>query len=793
MQYLNKPVAAICLAVASAFVQAQEAIYDFNIPAQPTSQVLNALSKQTGLQPFFTEDSVKGVQSPGVKGKCSLREALGKALVGTGLSYQFTAEKAVSIKAAPQAPAEKVAQLAPINVVDTTQKTNYAVRSTSTGSKIEVPNRDIPFSVEARPIELLDDMGGPPRVDELLKTVSGVIKAGEAYGGGGNAPRWVARGFYSSYIQRNGFSAIANYNAVIGMANVEQIEVLKGPSSVLNGSLSAAAGMSSQINIITKQPNAVTSYGGGVTAGSWNYLQEQAYFNGAVNDAKTLLVRVDVANETADDVHKYLKHDTQTIAPAVTLLIGESDTIKLRTDWTKSKYSGGISYVPYGTTKYNQVPKDAYWGTPYSYRESVVTNALLEYIHKFDNGWKFTGAYSYNDSNLNYLSDSITWNQTTGVGTVKVGKGDIPQRDTAFDLRLDGHVATGSIDHYLLAGVTERWTTSNSINGYASTNTVLTTTLLGPNNSAAAVAPIWGAPSPTSAPSEYDVKAVYAQDLISFADKYKLMVGARYDDIDKGVVSGVPQKWTHVSPRAGLVYQPTDATALYGGYTESFSPSTTTDFYGKQFVPETGKQYEVGVKQTFSDRLNANVALYQLTRANVATTDPDPAHLNKCGLTGTTACSIQAGEQQVRGLEIDVNGQIGNSFRVNFAYSHIFDAKVTKSTSTALPVGGTMYGAPADAANLFGIYSFGGDLSGLEVGGGIYYTSKVEVTLPNTFQLPSVLQLDAVASYKLNKNTKLQFNLKNITDRTNYFIVGGGGSVGVSTPRAAYLSLRMDY
>lgn len=109
MQYLNKPVAAIYLAVASAFVQAQEATYDFNIPSQSASQVLNALSKQTGLQPFFTEDSLKGVQSPGVKGKYSLREALGKALVGTGLSYQFTAEKAVAIKVAS-------AQKAPMTV-----------------------------------------------------------------------------------------------------------------------------------------------------------------------------------------------------------------------------------------------------------------------------------------------------------------------------------------------------------------------------------------------------------------------------------------------------------------------------------------------------------------------------------------------------------------------------------------------------------------------------------------------------------------------------------------------------
>lgn len=129
MQYLNKPVAAICLAVASAFVQAQEATYDFNIPAQSASQVLNALSKQTGLQPFFTEDSVKGVQSPGVKGKFSLREALDKALAGTGLNYQFTAEKAVAIKGTTAKSSEKAnppppAVLKEIVVTASTRTTN---------------------------------------------------------------------------------------------------------------------------------------------------------------------------------------------------------------------------------------------------------------------------------------------------------------------------------------------------------------------------------------------------------------------------------------------------------------------------------------------------------------------------------------------------------------------------------------------------------------------------------------------------------------------------------------------
>lgn len=155
MQHFNKPVAAICLAVASAFVQAQPATYDFNIPAQPVGQVLEALAKQTGLQPFYAEGAVKGAQSPGVKGKLSLREALDKALAGTGLTYQFTGEKSVAIKAA-----EKVAELAAITVTSSAAKdatVGYQPKRSFAGTKTDTPLLETPMAVQVVTRELIDD------------------------------------------------------------------------------------------------------------------------------------------------------------------------------------------------------------------------------------------------------------------------------------------------------------------------------------------------------------------------------------------------------------------------------------------------------------------------------------------------------------------------------------------------------------------------------------------------------------------------------------------------------------
>lgn len=171
MQRFNKPVAAICLAVASAFVQAQTATYDFDIPAQPAGQVLDALAKQTGLQPFYAEGTVKGVQSPGVKGKYSLRKALDKVLAGTGLTYQFTGEKAVAIKAA-----EKVAELAAITVTSSAAKdatVGYQPKRSFAGTKTDTPLLETPMAVQVVARELMDDQKATT-VKSALDTVSAV-------------------------------------------------------------------------------------------------------------------------------------------------------------------------------------------------------------------------------------------------------------------------------------------------------------------------------------------------------------------------------------------------------------------------------------------------------------------------------------------------------------------------------------------------------------------------------------------------------------------------------------------
>ncbi len=89
----------LALTLVAGAASAQEATYDFNLPPQPVSQVLAALAKQTGLQVAYPREAVRGLQSPGVKGRYSLKEALASALKGTGLSHEFTGDRAVRVQA----------------------------------------------------------------------------------------------------------------------------------------------------------------------------------------------------------------------------------------------------------------------------------------------------------------------------------------------------------------------------------------------------------------------------------------------------------------------------------------------------------------------------------------------------------------------------------------------------------------------------------------------------------------------------------------------------------------------
>jgi iron complex outermembrane receptor protein len=256
------------------------------------------------------------------------------------------------------------------------------------------------------------------------------------------------------------------------------------------------------------------------------------------------------------------------------------------------------------------------------------------------------------------------------------------------------------------------------------------------------------------------------QDLIEILPNLKLLAGGRFDSVDsfyKDTLTdsfNYEQSESEFSPRVGIVYQPSETTSLYASWSNSFSPEFfSRNRTGQPFQPLTGEQFEIGVKQGFFDnRLSTTLALYQLTRQNVLTTDPEDPDF-----------SIQTGEQKSRGVEIDIAGEILPGWKIIATYAYT-DAFVSEDET--IPIGNGLSNVPEHSASLWTTYEIqSGNLQGLGFGAGLVFADEREVQLPNTIQLPSYVRADAAIFYRRN-NYRFALNFKNLFD-TEYYNTQG--------------------
>jgi iron complex outermembrane recepter protein len=254
----------------------------------------------------------------------------------------------------------------------------------------------------------------------------------------------------------------------------------------------------------------------------------------------------------------------------------------------------------------------------------------------------------------------------------------------------------------------------------------------------------------------------YIQDQIDITPRLHALLGVRVEDL--GLVSTdyrtgrtTSLQGTVATPRFGLVYDLTDAIALYGNYGRSFRPNTGTDRSGNPFAFEQGEGYEAGAKISLLDgSLSATAAVFDIRRTNVLTVDP-----------GDSNFSVAAGEVRSRGFDLTVAGYLTPGWRVFGTYTHA-DAAVTRDNTLA--VGTRIANIPADSVALQSVYEFqNADLRGLGLGGGMTYVSqRVAGTALSTFRLPEYTIFNLISYYWITPQVRVYLNVDNLFD-ANYF------------------------
>ncbi len=771
--------------------QAQSAAArSFDIPAQSLEQALLTYMRQSGIQVGYEPADVAGQMSAAVSGAHTPGDALSRLLGTSGLTYRSTGGTSVRLQRIPRA-SGNATQLGPVRVqgdagnssagapVETATGAvpGYRATLTATATRTETAIRDVPQSIQVVPRSVIEDQAAT-RLTDVLQNVSSVQLNGTA---GNRADNYNIRGFVASRYAINGFplsSAAERPEAFLDLANVERVEVLKGPASVMVG-LTDPGGV---INIVTRAPSKIFSFDAAVQGGSFDFFRGELSVSGPLNASGTLSARATGAIQTNGGFRDAARDSERMFGAGA--LRWEPDAltrVDLTADYVNQKqpFDRGLYADENGN-----YPRDAraYLGERWS-----ITGA-----HKLVLGlaaqrqvtpWlmlRATGRYTdatSNDSNAVDLqgleADGRTLRRRVTTRT------EAPEDLT---MRLDAlaDVFTAGIEHRIMLGV-ER-----------SHGDFLFRSARANIGSIDLYEPVYGAtPIPvTRANARYDYEVrnwgFYIQDQISLSDKWKALAGLRYDRAKSFTDDLFAAEQTRTDDdaltwRAGLVYQPTTAVSLYGSYTRSFRPQQGQLVDRSPLDPETGEQFEGGVKlDVVPDRLSLTGAAFQITKQNVATDDPTDSDF-----------SILTGEQRVRGVELDLTGDIlpGWSVIANASYLH---TRITRDT--VFTVGNRLTGVPELSGRLWTSYSVrGGTLKGLSLAGGIRVVGKRQVDLANSFTIEGYESFDASVRYAIDEHWEVSVNAENLADRFYIEGVQSESNLYPGTPRRVVGTIRTRF
>ncbi|HIK06864.1 MAG TPA: TonB-dependent siderophore receptor [Trichormus sp. M33_DOE_039] len=640
----------------------------------------------------------------------------------------------------------------PIELVVTGEQDRYRVTEASTATKLDVPLRDVPASVQVIPKEVIQDRQ-VIRLNELSDNVSGV-RPQETYGGLASQGYFI-RGFGTSFeTLRDGFRDFGFFSPR-DVANIERVEFLKGPASVLYGSATSPGGV---VNTITKKPLADPFYQLNGTIGNNDFYRTSIDFSGPLLENRAALYRINTAYENAKSFRDFVENESTFIAPIITVKAGERTNLTFGYEYQKYDYTFERGF-PSDNSVVFDLPINRFLGEPNLNRGEATSNNFtysLESEFGENNDWKFRQAFNVINVSGNTRGAQARFVRDDGRTVARRYRNvDEEQNNLSFQNEISGKFNTGSIRHNVLVGVElSRYKYAyDFFSGNIADLDIFN--------------PVYGAPAPTNLNrdnTEYgaDNVALYFQNLIELTPQIKLLAGGRFDWVDSfntNLQTGTTDKVSdsEFSPRVGIVYQPTESTSIYGSWTNSFNPQifgTTRNL--EPFKPETAEQFEIGIKQElFDKRLSATLAYFDITKKNVLTTDPEDEDFQ-----------IQTGEQKSRGVELDIVGEILPGWKIIGTYTYT-DAYISQDNDAGL-LNNRLTGVPYNSASLWTTYELQqGNLQGLGLGLGVVYVGEREASLPNNLKIPSYVRTDASIFYKRD-NWRAALNFKNLFD-TKYY------------------------
>lgn len=655
----------------------------------------------------------------------------------------------------------------------------YNPPTATSATKIEAPLRDIPQTVNVVPQALLRDQGARSMQD-VMKSIPGI---GLSHGDG-----------QRDQVTIRGFTAIAD-QFVDGLrddalyfrdlSNVEQVEVIKGPASVLYGRGSSGG----LINRISKKPG-IDKSEVAVTFGSW--AQRRGEFDIARNlEDSGVAFRITGAIERADSYRDQQFLDREAFAPSLSFKLGDHTKLLLQAEHLSDRRVTDFG-VPSFRGRPVNVPQSTYYGAAnakdFDYSEATVNAFGFTLDHRFSDTLSLRNAFRRYDYTLD-RNNTLVGSVNEAALTASLNRSNVLRNEDGYfnQTELVQKATLAGMAHQILYGV--EFGRQDKDQFFRTQNNIATVSLFNP---VAPVVPftVNAAPS-TNNLGILKTASAYVQDLVTLSEKWKALAGLRYDNFEQETIerragqsnlSRTDRAW---SPRAGLVYQPTQTQSYYASFSKSFQPSAEAfplAANNAQIAPEETTNKEIGAKFDFFDgKASATASLFRLERTNIKATDPATNRL------------VPLGVQRTDGMELTFTGDLSNGWEIWSGYSWL-DGRMTSSVArdAGQPVQGkrpTL--TPKHSANLWVTKAL---VNGFGIGAGVSYVADRFANPGNTVTLPGYTTVDAMGYYRAGK-IDLTLNLTNIFDK-KYIVSGHGSSANLNlpgAPRAVQLTARYAF
>ncbi|QKQ75100.1 TonB-dependent siderophore receptor [Nostoc sp. TCL240-02] len=504
----------------------------------------------------------------------------------------------------------------PIELVVTgDQDTGYNAPDAATATKTDTPLRDIPASIQVIPQQVIRDQGAIS-VRDVVRNVSGVTYASSF---GSRRESFTVRGFGTETFL-NGFRGEDFTRTQEESANIDRIEILKGPASILYGRVDP----SGIINLVTKKPLFNPFYELNFTAGSYSFYRPTLDFTGPLNDEKTLAYRLNIAYEDAGSFRDRVQTERFFFAPSFTYKLSENTSLNLDVSYLRDARPIDRGLVVLSDNKVPNIPLGRYLGDPTKQEQFTQTLVALYLDHRFNSNLSLKSVFRYTASTESgpgatlQIFDDTKDDRTFGLGD---SIGNQYYETYSWQNDLTAKIKTGAIQHTVLLGL-ELTREKSFFSGTSRSAGFID--VFNPSYNFT-----FGEFDPLRTGNDItETFDIYLQDQITLLNNLKLLLGGRFDtyhyESTSNDVANTPDNADAFTPRIGIVYQPIKEVSLYSSYSQSFTPNSGRSISNQPFDPQRGTGYEVGVKtDLLNSRLSSTLAYYDTRLKNILTDDLD--------------------------------------------------------------------------------------------------------------------------------------------------------------------------